>query len=115
MSDDELAIDFDRAFAPALGAIEGRKGFSRDLFKRTTALVAASDWKRLRDLLSATFLSAAAQVTRVMDPEWFEEVRNDPKTIEALEIYEQLVEKTLVDAYALDEGLFCSAVGPLRV
>ena len=114
MSGDELATDYERSLGIGLSAIEGRNGFSRDLVKLSTALIAGGDWKRVREFLSETFLSAAAKVTSVMDPEWFEEVRNDPKAKEALRIYEQLVEKSLVDAYALDEGPFCSAVGPLR-
>jgi len=113
MSDQDLERSFDGQFAGLLSAIEGKRGLADDIAQTATAFFETQDWDGLRSFLAPTFTDAANSVLTVMEPAWYDAVTNDPKVQGALRIYKDLVEKTIAENHALNEGIFSDALGPL--
>ncbi len=114
MTDEELAKAYDEHFAGLLEAIQGKKNLPQDIAQTAAALVEQGAYDDLRGFLGDTFTDAAARVSRVMEPEWFDAVTQDPKAQKALDIYKKLVEKPMAENHALNEGVFSDALGPLN-
>lgn len=70
--------------------------------------------KRLRSLVSDAFREAAGHVHHMMTPDEFQAITSEPNFQKALGVYKSKVEKTLAQNHELNEGVFSTALGPLK-
>ncbi len=114
MTGEELKESFNEQFASLLDALEGKRGLPQDLAQTAAAIVDRGDWEEMRAFLAQTFDDAAASVSTVMDPAWYDSVTSAPQVQEALRVYKRLVEAPMAENHALNEGVFSDALGPLN-
>jgi|GEM_PF-1140214 len=114
MTDEQTKQAFDDALASLVSEISGRAGLPKEAIQTAAALAEAQEWEGLRLFLADLFRDAASRVATVMEEDWFDEVRQDPKVQRALQIYKSTVEAAMAESHALNEGIFSDALGPLQ-
>lgn len=99
---------------PLLGHVEDRTGFGRNLEQTAASLLEKEDYPTLQKMLTDTFSRAADNVTHVLTPEAFNDLRHSPSFQDGLGIYKKLLEKPMAQSHESNEGIFSDALGPLN-
>ena len=98
---------------PLLAHIQDRAGFGRNLQQTAASLLDKEDYPSLKALLKDTFSRAADNVTHILEPAQFDELRYSPSFQDGLRVYKNLLEKPMAESHGSNEGVFSDALGPL--